>query len=222
MCTRGCSDRLVMSLLVLLAGFLPMAVLGGGTATVQTGDGTAQFYWSDDGFRIGGTDAADYMIIRDGKGYSVSTGYGQPRVFALNVSNSDDGQEDESVFDSVDSIEATGGGETVAGIEGQVYRMTTTDSDGKTETMKVVLTSNPLVMEMTQAYMRAIQTLAGRKDDAFMAALPGGRSGLLRVEDDYRVTSISGAEPAASLFVLPAKPKSLADMMQDLRERMPQ
>lgn len=216
---------LSIALLTLFAALVPTTALAGGTATMESSGHTMQVIWGDGAFRIGGLGAAQYTIIRDGKAYSVSTGHGQPRVIEMGgmikmmAKTAGQSQKQESAFDHVDSVKATGASATVAGIEGHVYRMTTTGADGQTETTKVVLTGDPLVTEMTQAYMGAMQTLVGTDVGQFMAALPDGRRGLLRAGTNYRVTSISGEDPAAGVFELPAEPTSFAEMMQRLHSQ---
>lgn len=125
-------------------------------------------------------------------------------------------QQKQLAFGQVESVEATGASETVAGIEGRVYRITTTDPSGKTETIEAVLTDDPLVVAMSEGYMGAMRAMLGEDIGKFMAALPDDDRGLLRVGDDFRLKAISGEEQPASLFELPAEPVSFAEMMQGL------
>src|SRR5699024_4799210 len=95
-----------------------------------------------------------------------------------------------------------------------------TTKKGETRTQTLVLTDNPRVVEMTQAYMTALRSFIGpEKMGQLMQQLPAEDRGLLRAGTDYRLASISGAAPSAALFELPAEPSSLADMLQDMIQR---
>src|SRR5699024_8971606 len=111
-------------------------------------------------------------------------------------------------FGHIDSVEATGDNATVAGIDGHVYNIAVTNTDGKSETRKAVLTDDPLVVAMTRVYVDALLTLfAPDIADNLKTKLPADDRGLLRSGQDFRLTAISGEEPDASLFELPAEPK---------------
>lgn len=211
-------------LFITLLTLLPATALAGGSAKMQTGDTTMQVVWQDENtLRTGGEDASSYLIVRDGKAYSVSTANGQPRVMEMAgmlkmmQAMAGESQNQESRFGHVDSVEKTGASETVAGIEGRVYLITTTDPNGKTETVETVLTDNPLVVEMTRAYLGSMQAMFGGDDlGAFMDALPDDEHGLLRAGEDFRLLSIASDDPPASLFELPAEPMNLQQMMKGM------
>lgn len=93
----------------------------------------------------------------------------------------------------------------MAGVQGHVYRLQWTDKQGKQHREEAVLTSDPLVVEMTDAYLSGIQSLYGSGATAFRNSLPEGERGLLR-SGGFRVESISGKALPASDFELPAKP----------------
>ncbi|NYT62461.1 hypothetical protein H0A66_09085 [Alcaligenaceae bacterium] len=83
--------------------------------------------------------------------------------------------------------------------------------------MEAVFTSDPLVVEMTTAYLAFSESMIGAKNIAeFKNAFPQGKQGLLRLGDDMVVQSISNKKPAASAFELPAKPTNMSDMMKGL------
>lgn len=220
--------RLSIQLLVLLAALLPAAVWAGGVATIQSGGENMKIAWQDDGaVRMDTSDAGQYMIMRDGKMYSVSMQNGQPMVMELSgmlkAMAKSQKQPEGTLVGHVDKVEATGASETIAGIEGRVYRITTTGPDGKTETVETVLTDNPLVVAMTKAYMEALLgMMAPEAAESLMAALPDDDRGMLRSGTDFKLTSISADAPDPSQFELPAEPKSLAKMMQEAMSKAQQ
>lgn len=226
-----CASRSARILLCLAAMLLPLAAIAGGTATIATDGGTMQLAWQDHGavrMDIEGQD--HYMVMRDGRIYAVDMSAQPPRVMDMSgmmkmfAAMAGESAQSQMPFGQIESVEATGESATVAGIEGRVYEVTMTDPDGQTETKTVVLTDNPLVVSMTQAYVDALlQTLAPDVAAGLLAALPADDRGLLRSgESDFRVTAISGEEPSASLFELPAEPTSLGQMMQQMMKQRSQ
>src|SRR5699024_10374170 len=126
--------------------------------------------------------------------YSVSMQNGQPMVLDMSgmfkmfsaMAKKSQKQPTGTLIGHVDKVEATGATETVAGIEGRVYRITTTSPEGKTETVEAVLTDNPQVVAMTKAYMDAmLGMLAPETADSLMATLPDDDRGLLRSGTDF-------------------------------------
>lgn len=218
---RQRSFRLSIGVFALILASLPAVVLAGGTAVIESEGKSKQIYWQDDGtLRIGGADASKYMIMRNGKAYSVSMAGGKPRVFEISgmfkmLTSMAKSQSNQGALAKVENVEDTGERKTVAGIEGRVYLLTVTNPDGQTKTKRAVLTDNPLVVEMTRIYMSSMWELLGLENgyEEFMAALPEDHRGLLSSENGFQVKSISEKKPAASLFDLPAKPKSLAEIM---------
>lgn len=219
---------------------LPCAALAGGKATVVTttapvqqpgrssaGAGkpsTMKITWRDaNTMRMDIGDGADYMLVRDGKMYSVSHSGGKTMVMdmagmgAMVQAMGSKGGKKENPFGSIDSVEATGATNTVAGIKGRVYHMTWTNPDGSKKSGDAVLTDDPLAVEMTRTYFGSMGSMFGADaTTAFLNALPGKDRGLLRMGDQFRIDSISRTEPPASTFKLPAKPVSLKSMMQGL------
>lgn len=228
--TRGVTAMMMLlALLVLLV--LPLAALAGGTATLATDGGTIQLAWQDDGaVRMDTQSQNSYMLMRDGKIYTVDMSAQPPRVMDMSgmmkMFSAMAGKSTQSQlpFGQIESVEATGESATVAGIEGRVYEITVTDADGQTKTKTAVLTDNPLVVSMTQAYVNSLlKAMAPDMADKLLAALPADDRGLLRSGDDeFRITAISDEEPAASVFALPAKPTSLGQMMQQMMQQQTQ
>ncbi len=215
---------------VLLAALLPLPALAGGTATVQSGQEVTRVSWQAGGaIRINDADDADYMLVRDGKAYAVTMEDGQPQVMELGgmmKAFADAAQQSgqaQALPDKVDSVVATGKSETVAGIRGQVYQVTITDKAGKTKTEEAVLTSDPLVVEMTRTYLNSFHAMFGSDvADKLSAALPKDQPGILRMGTDLALKSISGVEPPAAQFELPAEPISMEQLMKGLSGLMKQ
>ena len=129
------------------------------------------------------------------------------------------GKKGDNPFGSIDAVKATGASKTVAGIKGQVYQMTWTDPDGSQQSGDAVLTDNPLVVEMTQAYLNSMGAMIGAEyTRSYQDALPTDERGLLQVGDQFHVESIEQADPPASTFELPAKPIDMQSMMGGLGE----
>ena len=123
----------------------------------------------------------------------------------------------------IKSVKATGDTQTVAGIKGEVYTLTAIDKKGQRKTMEAVFTSDPLVVEMTTAYLAFSESMIGAKNmSEFKNAFPKDKQGLLRLGDDMVVQSISNKKPAASTFELPAKPTNMNDMMKGLMKQLQQ
>lgn len=223
------THRIMRPLVLLAALLLPLTALAGGTATFQTSGDTMQLAWQDGGaVRMKTSERPGYMLMRDGKLYSITVQDGKTSVMDISgmikMFSAMAGKKSVASFGRIDSIEATGDSATVAGIDGHIYRITMTDSDGKTTTKKTVLTDNPLVVEMTTAYVDALLgTLAPDIAQNLNTKLPADERGLLQSGgDDFKLVSISGAEPDAQLFELPAKPSSLGSMIQMMMQKSQQ
>lgn len=203
---------------------VPAAALAAGSARLradtESGSTVMNVSWSGDGaLRMDTSDSPGHFIVRDGKAYMVMQQGGRTLVMDLAsmmkmAAGQSGGLPSGNSFGRVESITATGASETVAGIEGRVYEVTWTDGDGKRRSGEVVLTDDPLVAEMTQAYLAAVQAMSGADTTAYRQSLPEGERGLLRSGDDFRIESISGDAPAADAFELPAEPMDLQKMMQ--------
>lgn len=218
--------RLIAFMTALL---IPLTALASGTATVESNGQTSKLYWQDDGaLRMGMGQKDGYAIIRDGKTYSVTSDDGSPVVMDISgmmqafAGMAGDAADSQSPFGSIDAVKTTGASETVAGIKGQVYQITVTDAQGATRTMETVLTDDPLVREMTRAYITGIATMFGSDqiETQFLGKLPADKQGLLRSGEDFKLVSISDKKPSADVFKLPAQPTSLGNMMQKALEGM--
>ncbi|MFA5522291.1 MAG: hypothetical protein WCY98_10245 [Castellaniella sp.] len=215
---------------VVLSALLPLAAVAAGQATFDADSDRVVLFWDDSGkLRIDLPDEDEgYMIARDGKMYMVMEDDGETMVMevggmiAMAADFMDGG--DVSLLDvSLSGLKPTGARETHAGIEGRVYTGTITESKGKQRAVELVLADHPLANELTDTYLRLLETLFGaERARTVSAALPAKERGVLRVDDEMRLASISGNTPAAELFELPAAPSSLADMFKGLAEQMQQ
>src|SRR3546814_17467482 len=135
---------------------LPMLALAAGTATIDgksMSDGAITIMWQDDGaLRINPdpNTPENYMIIRDGKVYNVSRSDGKPMVMevggmlkAFGAMAADSQTGEQAIPAGIESVKATGKSETVAGIEGHVYKVTTVKADGPKKTDEATLSSDP-------------------------------------------------------------------------------
>lgn len=215
----------LLSAVITLLLLLPCAAFAGGEATmivtrqpIQAGDystdktsTTMAVTWRDaDTMRIDMGEQA-YFLRREGKTYMISQD-----------EDEDDGETDVSemdfagptlqlmrskgAFGSIDSVEATAATETVAGIKGGVYQIRWSDANGAQTSAEMVLTDNPLVVEMTRAYLGTMGGTVGPiATGTFEDNLPDHDRGLLRLGDHIRFSSISRADPPAATFKLPSQ-----------------
>lgn len=224
--------------LVAMSLLLPGAALAAGKATLinteqamqeegVSGPVSITLIWDDNkNIRMdysGEAAVNGYFITRDGKTYSVSEESGQPVVMDMSVMASmikamaNEDNDIGSLFNNMEHIKTTKNSETVAGIKGNVYQMNWTEADGSEQSEQAVLTSDPLVVEMTEAYMSAMSGMVG--DDiirAYQDAMPNKDKGILKVSDQFYVESIKKENPPASTFELPAKPMDLQNLLGEL------
>lgn len=227
------SKRRLVAVAALL--LLPSIVLAGGKATliantesmqvagqtVEEESNKINIIWSDaDTLRMDFDDPSHYLIMRDGKTYTISQEGGETLVMdmegmsvMIQAMSGKDSKKDP--FGSIDSLESTKTNETVAGITGQVYHMTWTEADGSQKSADAVLTDNPLVVEMTYAYLNSVGAITGAEGiQRFLDELPKNKHGMLKVGDQFYLESIEKTDPPASTFELPAKPVNLQDMLK--------
>ena len=221
--TRFTRFQLYCSASILGAALLAPAVWAGGTAVVKAGQDTSTLAWQTSGpVRMSQHNDRDYLLVRDGKAYSVSYEGQKPLVMEIGgllqgLGAMAQAQSRQYLPDQVEQVEDLHKTETVAGIQGHVYRMTVTDTKGATHTSDAVLTDDARVVDMTQTYTRTLQVMMGADvAQKLTAALPSERRGILRLGNDFVVESISDQEPPASEFELPAEPTSLQNLLQNL------
>lgn len=218
--------RYLLSVLT-FAAILPGCVLAAGSATITADGNRTQIDWKNAMIRVDPGNSADYVILRDGHVYSITTSNDQTRVMDMTGmvqmirSLAQSSSRVPIPFDAtIDAVKATGASKTIAGIKGHVYKVTLTDAKGRAQTRSLVLTSDPRVVEMTNAWLQALPPVLG---DARVAqirqALPAKDRGLLEVENDYRLVAISNTTPDTARFKLPAQAASLSDMVKMLIRR---
>jgi len=231
----------MIATIVLLS--LPCTVLAGGKATIITASQPMQpgrhsksgasetmtVTWRDaNTLRMDMGDQASYLIMRDGKAYSVTQAGGQVRVMDMSammkMMQSMGGQgaksKSKNPFGRIESIEATGATDTVAGVTGRVYQMRWTEGDGRQKSGEAVLTDDPLVVEMTRAYLGSMSAMIGADNtQSFEKSLPDDDRGMLRMGDQFRIDSISRSDPPASTFTLPAEPMDLQSLMGGMGQK---
>lgn len=213
--TRLIAFSLLNALIVLL--LVPGTAIADGKATlimtqpgmqvggrsVGGGETKETVRWRDaDTVRID-KDQSHYSLLRDGKKYWIDQSQSAAKVMDLPAMTADSDSRDKSK--NPFSIEATGASETIAGIEGRVYKVTITVPDVGSHSFETVHTDDPLVVEMTRAYFNATGGMLA--SDAFHDSLPDDDHGLLRKGDELRLDSISRTDLPESTFELPAKPE---------------
>ncbi|WP_163574138.1 hypothetical protein [Halomonas faecis] len=211
---------------LLMATALP--ALADGTATMESGSGqnhaVVEVSWAGDDLRMDFPDQsqAGFMLLKDGKGYMVSDMQGQTVIMEMAKLREmaegmagDAGAEtpmaDEQASE-VNSLEATGETETVAGVEGELYRMSWTDKAGNRHDNELVLSDDARVRELSAGFDAYQQSMTGEAD-AVAAALAERELGLLRFGDRFRLTSLSGESPDTARFELPEDAQTFEDMM---------
>lgn len=201
----------------------------GGNATVQSStDGNTvkmDIRWKGDNTRMDFPNQANtYMLVRDGKTYSVTNHGGRTMVMdmsavgrmaqGMNQAGGDHGIGSGRAR-SVGAIEATGESETVAGVEGEVYTLRWTDQGGREHTDEAVLSDHPLALELTRAFSNFVKASSG-DPDPIGQKLEKKNLGILRFGSQFRVTAIDDGTPPASTFELPAEPMDMQKMMESM------
>lgn len=212
----------------LLAGMMlatAVPAFADGTATIASNDSQQdmQIQWAGDKMRMDfPSQQHGYMLMRDGKGYMVTQQGGQPLIMDMSMlrdmsdSMGDDTGAMASQAETVDSLEATGETQTVAGLEGEVYRLEWTDRGGQSHEDTLVLSDDPLAHEMLNAFQNYVEAVMGRADPIGKAVLERDL-GMLRFGDRFEVADIADTTPDAGTFELP---ENAITMDQMIRERI--
>lgn len=214
------------SLLLLAFVSTSVVALDGGKATlVSDGAQTQVEFLEPDKLRVAEPNTGGYMLMTDGKLYTVMSEGGQTMVIdlAAAMASMGDAMQQEGFWDediqSVKSVEATGDKEMVAGIEGEVYEMTFVNGQGQTETSTLVLSDNPQVAALTRVMHRMSEILIGAGGGNMPQSFIDMKQhvldknlGVLRQGTDFEIAMMSDDAPDASRFVLPAEPMDLSGM----------
>ncbi|MFG6177576.1 hypothetical protein ACGTN6_10060 [Halomonas sp. THAF12] len=211
---------------LLLAASLP--ALADGKATLEShsaqGSATMEVSWAGDDLRMDFPQQAQagFMLLKDGKGYMVSQMQGQTMVMDLaQLKEMAEGMGGDKAAagltdqqaSSVDSLEATGEQETIAGLEGDVYRLQWTDKAGNAHDDTLVLSDDPQVRELMTAFHAYQRTMTG-EPDPIATELEERELGMLRFSDRFQIAELSDETPQADIFVLPEDAMTFEDMMR--------
>lgn len=199
-----------------------------GSATVESPDGERMVFEYADGnkLRLNTSQQDTYMLVRDNTLFAVSYNNGQPMV--VNASTMMKGFADMAKMTEqaapagataeVVSIKATGRRETVAGIDGEIYEITTRE-EGENISQEVVMSSDARALEfrdalftMVRASTEAMDEELRRNSEDFRNRLGDMNMGILRYGTEMTISAIDGNTVAASRFELPAKPIDMNDL----------
>lgn len=199
-----------------------------GSATVESPDGTQMVFEYADGnkLRLNMSQDDTYMLVRDNTLFAVSYNEGQPMV--VNASTMMKGFADlvnmaeqaapAGATAEVVSIAATGRSETVAGIKGEIYTITTRE-DGEAVAQEVVMSSDARALEFRDALFTMVRASTANMDeelrrnsDDFRNRLGDMNMGILRYGTEMKVSAIDGSSVAASRFELPAEPIDMSNL----------
>ncbi len=199
---------------------VPAGVLAAGVATVQAGDRTltVSFDGPDARVDVGGI-GQGYLLMRDGKLYSVMRAGGRPLVMdggaMARLLGGGSLQAAPDMILSLTRIEPTGAREAVAGRAGAVYAVSYRDEQGRERAGQGVLGKQPEVRELTRALGRMavlLQAAAGQPADGarqVLDTLEEKGLGLLAYEKQFRVERLAATPPAPGSLDLPAPPTQL-------------
>lgn len=215
--------QLLAFALALFAAAAGQAVAGGSVTIEMTGrySGPMEVSWRDDSVKIDPSDRPAYMLMHDGSLYSVSTAGNRTVVMDLSAMQERMRGSKRAVtpatglrrISELVSMEPAGDRETVAGIGGEVYRVTWKDVDGVTHTDDAVLTVHDKLVAMAVAMKGFAERAATGETgpDVLGERLAAEGLGLLRFGDRYRVIEVSTTEPPAAAFELPAEPVAVPE-----------
>lgn len=192
-------------------------------AQSDQGGVTMDVRWAGDNLRMDFPDQsqAGFMLLRDGKGYMVSQMQGQTMIMDMaklkDMAENMGGGEVETMTgqqaSQVDALESTGDSESIAGLEGEVYRLQWTDKSGTSHDDEIVLSDDGQVRELMSAFHDYQRTMTG-EPDPIATTLEERGLGMLRFGDRFRLAELSDASPAPDIFELPENAKTFEDMMR--------
>jgi hypothetical protein len=163
---------------------------------------------------------ASYMLVNDQNMYVVADNDGQIMVIDLQQAMSMFGGMAQSAVPDlaevrVDSLEATGRKETIAGIEGEIYNLSFVDHNGQAQQDELVLSPDARAVGFRDAMHRVASTVGDMVDqrdaaNLLQTRLNDSEMGVLRYGKDMRVASITQQRIDPTRFTLPAEPTDLS------------
>ncbi|WP_275285828.1 hypothetical protein [Halomonas elongata] len=210
---------------LVMAASSPAMADGSAKLEAQSDQGgvTMDVRWAGDNLRMDFPDQsqAGFMLLRDGKGYMVSQMQGQTMIMDMaklkDMAENMGGGEVETMTgqqaSQVDALESTGDSESIAGLEGEVYRLQWTDKSGTAHDDEIVLSDDGQVRELMSAFHDYQRTMTG-EPDPIATTLEERGLGMLRFGDRFRLAELSDASPAPDIFELPENAKTFEDMMR--------
>ena len=167
----------------------------------------------------GNHNGTNYTLFRDGKVYGVSNMNG--KIMVVDISSMKGmrnitGRPNPGTFEiKLLELSPTGKGESVAGIEGDVYQIVWRDEKGKLHDETAVLSSDPRAKEWTTTWLKASnemqRAILGKAPESNISdRLKQEGKGLLRLGTSLKVTSLTPSRNN-NQFELPAEPVSIPD-----------
>jgi len=217
--------HLLLTLLA-AAGLTLAGSAGAGTADVSNADGdTIRFEYAGDRLRVDMSGQKDaYMVLRDGRVYSVSSANGAPMVIDLSQAWSMFGgmvgsATPDMVAREVVSLQPTGRQEQHADAAGEVYELRFRTEDGQEKQAELVLTDDARAKRFRDAMHHFATTIAStvgqdyqRASDDMQNRLTALDKGVLRYGSDMTVSALSDDAVDATRFELPAAPMDLSNL----------
>lgn len=198
------------------------AANGGQAFLVDEGEQIHVEFQAPNLLRVADSSGQGYMLMRDGKLYTVVNDAGQVMVLdvAAAMSAYGDAFQDEGVLDGeireVKDFSPTGNRHQIAGIEGEEFKMTFVDGNGDTQTDTMVLSRDARVVALTRTMHEMSKLLLSINGGELPASVTEMEKrildqnwGVLKQGNDFEIKMISSDTPAMNRFELPAKPMSL-------------
>lgn len=219
---------LVKSILISASLVLPSIAFAAGNASVDLDGSTASIQWLDvNSVRFNIPDSNDYLLSRDNKVYVVTNEDGQPMVMdiagmaQMAMAFADEDSLNKMMPDAISNVKSTGKTETIGGIKGDVYTLTIQEKGGDKYDVEAVLSKDKTANELTAVYIKLMQTMLGVDNlQKTFEQLPKNKRGILRLDDEFKIISLSNKAPSNQDLELPAEPLSMQDLMQDLQKMM--
>lgn len=184
-----------------------------GTATIMNGKDATTIEYAGDKLRMN-TDDDGYMVIRDGRMYVVTDGTVMDASSMMGMFGAAIPAPGPSAA-KVEKLSNTGRTETIAGLRGEIWEIRYIDDDGRRKTSEVVLSGDARAREFQAAMGLMTRTLlsAAGKDtrgaDVMLKEFESRKRGMLRMDDEFRVSAVTDQRVAEDRFSLPSEPVSL-------------